>query len=95
MPIMPLLLLFAVSAAPDPAAAQEPLLVAHADGTWAITRAIHEEPAPLADATGGLVVDEEDYRFARDDAVSEAEARADRAFEDEVDKAKATAAGPD
>ena len=76
--------------------AEAPLLVAQADGSWTITRAIHEAPAALEAAADALLdADVEDLRFA-----GEAEAREDlrlieledqleRAFEEAVDKARA------
>ena len=44
----------------DPAGAETPLLVAHADGGWTVTREIRERPASLALATRGLLLQERD-----------------------------------
>jgi hypothetical protein len=75
--------------------ADTPLLVAHADGSWTITRAIHEGPAGLEAAADVLqTADVEDLRFAGDLEARE-EMRAleledqfERAFEEAVDKAR-------
>ena len=79
------------AAAPEAAQAPEtePTLVAHADGSWTITRPIDEEPPPLALATDGLLADEPDSRAVRDprEAMHEEETdrEAEEAFEDSIE----------
>ena len=86
------------SEADDRAQAGTPLLVARADGSWTITRAIHPAPVSLAATTGGLVLlggeelptsfdeEAEDAREALREAELEAAER--RAYEEAIDQAR-------
>ena len=69
-----------------------PLLVAHADGSWEITRAIEEEAPALAFATDDLLTDEPDFGSGplTRDALREAELdeQAEDAFEEAIDAAR-------
>ena len=71
---------------------REPVLIAHADGSWTISRDIAAEPATLARETEGLVLDEDDpatgdaHRMRR----SEAERDFEEAFEDAVEWSRRT-----
>jgi hypothetical protein len=65
-----------------------PLLVAHADGSWTITREIREEPPMLEIASDFLLVD---WTGADDrDAMraGEEERQADEAFEEAIEAAR-------
>ena len=79
-------------APPAEKAQAAPLLVAHADGSWEITRAIEEEAPLLAFATDDLLVDEPDFGFGplTRDALREAELdeQAEDAFEEAIDAAR-------
>ena len=79
-------------AAGQPASsAESPALVAHADGSWEVARAIEEEPWAVELATDGLITDDE---LAEDrDAIRAAglDEQAEDAFEDAVDGARAEA----
>jgi len=91
-PILFLAILAANGSAAADQANSEPVLRANADGSWTITRAIDEEPAPLAVATRGLVIDEEEWAEAQDAERGAAEAKDEaavqRLFEEAVDSAR-------
>ena len=70
------------AAQPGPSGSDQDLIVAHADGSWTITAAIHEEPVSLAIVTNGLLDDE-----ASDEAsVWPLASERDRMREDEEDE---------
>ena len=89
MPATTLLLLLGAVAS-TPAGEQPP--AAQSDGSWLIPEAIAEDKPPLAEVTGGLLIDEQEWAEAQVEgeavAEAEAEAAAQRAFEEAVDAAR-------
>ena len=95
----PLILAFALVAVPAAAQPEQPadrdaerLLVAHADGSWTITRDIAEEPETLARETEALVLDEDDPATRDADRMrrSEEERDLEEAFEEAVEWSRST-----
>ncbi len=92
MATLPFLFILAASASAGVQApsADRPLLVAEANGDWAILEDVREAPLRLAYHTDGLVTDEDRRAANEADRLAEAEAEenAQRAFEEALDAAR-------